>query len=171
MKKSKKWTCFLLIAIIIVGIILNLPLNKVLVLTDIKTNRAVLYVKVRQNDYFVISFTHSINKGQVYDYIMIDGDNLTIFKSEFDSFGAGMPETSGNGIVVRHNEKGKVEVSGIKNTLPSIRLAVGTVANHFLIFHDKKIMLAELVNPGDSLLLSVTSISFIDLWRGRFWDE
>lgn len=174
LKSMRKISILLIVTVavlLILAVFAMLPLHKVLVVTDIKKNQPVLYIKAQKDDYFIVSFTHSINKGQVYDYIRFNDNNLTIFKSVFDSFGAGMPETSVNGMVVSHNENGKVEVTGINNTLSSIRLAVGTVANHFLLFHDKKIMLADIVTPGDSVLFSIASVSYVDLWRGRFWHE
>ena len=41
---------------------------------------------------FIISYTHSVNKGRVHDYYRADGKNLILYRTDFVSYGAGMPE-------------------------------------------------------------------------------
>jgi len=69
------------------------PLYIVLAITATKQGRWFVRGNGRGEE-FVLSFIHSVNKRPVYDTLRIEGDHLLIVKSRYDSFGAGMPETS-----------------------------------------------------------------------------
>ena len=52
-------------------------------------NKKVFNIK---NKEFVILYTHSVNKGLVRDYYIIEDKNIVLSKTRFASYGAGIPE-------------------------------------------------------------------------------
>ncbi len=82
---------------------------------------------------FVISYTHSVNKGRVRDfYTVLDDGSLMLSKSRFGSYGAGMPEPedlAGQVFVVTDSY---LEMQQINQKMPGLYLAVGVIAGHAL---------------------------------------
>ena len=79
---------------------------------------------------FVISYTHSVNKGRVRDFYACGGNSLLLEKTDFVSYGAGMPEageTPGAGFSV--TESG-YELAGLDRRMDELLLAVGLTARH-----------------------------------------
>ncbi|HWQ60780.1 MAG TPA: DUF1850 domain-containing protein [Negativicutes bacterium] len=132
-----------------------------------KTNVPVLYVKVREGQEFSIAFTHSVNKRPVRDYIRVAGDHFLVVRSEYDAFGAGMPETSQGEMTVRLTPEGKLVLDNINRQLPEFTVFVGTVANHILHAAGREIPLADLAPPGSPLNLKITKASYFTLLRSR----
>jgi hypothetical protein len=143
------------------------PLVPVLTVTDAKTNVPVLYVKVHDGQEFSIAFTHSVNKRPVRDYIRVAGDQLVVVRSEYDAFGAGMPETSQGEMTVRLTPEGKLVLDNINRTLPEFAVFVGTVANHILYVADRQIPLTDLAPPQTPLKFRAAKASYFTLLRSR----
>lgn len=157
-----------LTGIVLCGLFLLVtPLVTVLTITDAKTNVPVLCVKVRDGQEFSLAFTHSVNKRPVRDYIRVVGEHLLVVKSEYDSFGAGMPETSQGEMTVRLTPERKLAFTNINRQLPEISVFVGTVANHILIAGDREIPLTDLAPPETPLTFKIDKISYITLMRTR----
>jgi hypothetical protein len=165
---TKKGKLLALAGIFFLGLFFLLyPLVSVLTVIDVKKNVPVLYVKAWDGQEFSLSFTHSVNKRPVRDFIRIAGDQLVVVRSEYDAFGAGMPETSQGEMTVRLTPEGKLVLDNINRTLPEITVFVGTVANHVLHVSGREIPLAELVPPGNPAKFKITKASYITLLRGR----
>lgn len=162
----RKLTIAVLI-LIFTSSLLCLPVFKVVKLADFKNNKPLLYMQISDGQEFIIKFTHSVNKRPVYDYIKIVADNFVILKSCYDSFGAGMPETTGNGgTIVLHND-GRIEFNNINRIQNEIRLFSGTVSDHHIIFKQHDIALKKLIKPGSSIKISVERISLWHKLTGR----
>jgi hypothetical protein len=79
---------------------------------------------------FVISYTHSVNKGRVHDFYACEGNALVLEKTVFASYGAGMPEaeeTPGSGFSVTDSG---YELVGLDRRTDELCLAVGLTARH-----------------------------------------
>lgn len=164
MRAVQKWA-FLFGCILVAAAVW--PLFPALVITDVKASRPVMYIPVHDGEEFVISFVHSVNKRPVYDHIRVNGQSLTIVKSRYDAFGAGMPETAVDGKTLTINHDGMLELSGVNYTLPEIKLFVGTVSQHALHIQNKRILLSSLVQPGEPLQFKVMKVSYLQMWKGR----
>jgi hypothetical protein len=151
--------------ILIVAVIGYLPWFTVLTLVDVKQDVAARYIRVRDGQQFVISFIHSVQKRPVYDHIQITGDKLAVVKSRFEAFGAGVPDTAGDGTITLSG--GMVEVSDINRQSPDITLFVGTVAQHSLHINNHAIRLADIVPPGNPLQIKIVRISLLTLLLNR----
>lgn len=143
------------------------PWFPVLTLTDARTNVPVLYVKVREGKEFSLAFIHSVNKRPVRDFIGVSGDRLVVLRSEYDAFGAGMPETSQGGMTVRLAPEGKLVLDNINRQLPEFTVFVGTIADHSLRVDGRDIALADLVPPGTPLKFKLVKASYFTLLKGR----
>jgi len=119
-----------------------------------------------EGEEFVLSFIHSVNRRPVDDTLRVEGDHLLIVKSRFDSFGAGMPETSAGTSTLQLDKDGWL-LWTVNRPVPEIRLFVGRVAKHTLKLKGREIALADLANPGASLLIKTSKISLYEIWKGR----
>ena len=111
---------------------------------------------------FVISYTHSVNKGRVHDHYSIDSaDNLVLNKTVFVSYGAGIPEPEETpGAIFTHTEDG-YEISNIDRSSKQFVMAVGIIANHSITVNEKEYFLTDYFEPQTSLILEIKRISFV----------
>jgi hypothetical protein len=142
------------------------PLYTVLAISATKQGRMVLCAEMAESEEFVLSFIHSVNKRPVYDTLRIEGDHLLIVKSRYDSFGAGMPETSTEDLKLQFDKEGWL-VWTVNRPVPEILLFVGRVANHSLNIKGLEIALADLAEPGTSLSIRTRKASRFEMWKGR----
>ena len=79
---------------ILFGIVmLTAPVISVLSISNRKTQSQRIFYSIKNLDDFVISYTHSVNKGRVHDYYSVGNNGVLILnQTEFVSYGAGIPE-------------------------------------------------------------------------------
>jgi hypothetical protein len=79
---------------------------------------------------FVISYTHSVNKGRVHDFYSCRGNSIVLDRTVFASYGAGIPEAAESpGASFSKTDSG-YEIAGIGRQLDGLLLAVGLAARH-----------------------------------------
>jgi hypothetical protein len=158
-------------SIIIAGIIgaglLFLPFITALEISDFKTQRKLLLVCMKSGEEFTISFIHSVNKRPVFDTLRVENDHLVIVRSRYDSFGAGMPESSTGEGTLAVAKDGWLEWT-VNRPVPDVTVRVGWTAEHTLHIRDRKIRLAELAKPGSAVTIRIQNINMIDLLKGGF---
>ena len=169
MKNTVKILFFLIIVSFLLFIFI--PKQNALIITKTKTNQIVRYFELNPADEFILIFTHSINKRPVYEYIKTHDEQMTIYKARYDAFGAGMPETAEDGLVITMKEKGIIELTNINRTIDEFSVFVGTVADHKIKLHGKEIPLNTIASPGESLTFKVQKTSYLNLWKGMFINE
>lgn len=131
------------------------------------TTGQVLYrVPLRSGEEFVLAFIHSVNRRPVFDTLRVVDDHLVIVGSRFDSFGAGMPESSGPDGTLSMAPDGWL-VYRVERPTPEFVVRVGRVAEHTLHFKGHSIGLAQLAQPGTALRFFVRKCSLVDLIRIR----
>jgi hypothetical protein len=146
--------------------LLFLPFITVLEISDFKTRERLLIVRMQEKEEFTLSFIHSVNRRPVYDTLRVENDHLVIVRSRYDSFGAGMPESSTGEGTLSIAKDGWL-VWTVNRPVPEITVRVGWTAEHTLQIRDHKIRLAELAEPGSALTLRVQNISMRDYLKGR----
>ena len=114
----------------------------------------------------MLSFLHSVNRRPVYDTLRAEDDRLVIVRSRFDSFGAGMPETSTQDGTLAVAEDGWLEWT-VNRPVSEVTLRVGRVADHTLKYKGQEIRLSDLAEPGSALTLRVRKLSWLDLMQSR----
>jgi len=145
---------------------LFLPFITTLEVSNFKTRERLLLVRMQAGEEFTISFIHSVNLRPVYDTLRVEGDHLVIVRSRYDSFGAGMPESSTGEGTLSIAKDGWLEWT-VNRPVPDVTVRVGWTAEHTLHIRDRKIRLAELAEPGSALTMRVRNISMIDYLKGR----
>lgn len=155
---------------ILFGIVmLTAPVISVLSISNRKTQSQRIFYSIKNLDDFVISYTHSVNKGMVHDYYSIDNNGVLILnQTEFVSYGAGIPEpeeTPGASFSVEGNT---YLIKNIDRKLEKLVMAVGVTANHTIRFDfagkeiGSEIPLKNYFEPQTSLVLKVKKVSILD---------
>jgi len=142
------------------------PFHSVLQITNVKTGRVLFCAKMAEGEEFILSFVHSVNQRPVYDTIRVEGTHFLIVKSRFDSFGAGMPDVSTEGMKLAFGKDGWLEWM-VNRPVPEVTFFVGWVAKHSLRLKEKDMALADLAEPGTLLALRIERASHYELGKGR----
>lgn len=114
-------------------------------------------------DAFVISYTHSVNKGRVKDYYRVIKNGfsyiLEMYKTQFFSYGAGIPEPEGNEVFTITDEF--IQISGMERKMDSLVMAVGVIAEHSIEFKSTVCNLKTYFDPQERIKISYKKISLI----------
>lgn len=109
---------------------------------------------------FIISYTHSVNRGRVRDYYIIKSKYIILSKTRFMSYGAGIPEPE-NRQKFRETED-YIEISDINRKIDNLYLFVGTIANHKIEIDEKKIELKEIFKPQENIKIEYKILSIFE---------
>ncbi len=123
-------------------------------------------------DGFVISYTHSVNKGRVRDFYHFGKDGqLVLAKTAFVSYGAGIPEpldVGGCASGVQFNaSSGQYEISGMEYEISRLVMANGVTAQHALEVGSSQFFLNDYFLPQTSLVFERRRVSFIQYFTTR----
>lgn len=120
-----------LILLLIAGGFFLLPAVSVLSISGRKNPDKVYYSAAACKEGFIISYTHSVNKGRVHDYYRFLPDkSLELYQTQFVSYGAGIPEAEETpGAFFTVTDDGYF-IENLNRNLPRLTMAVGIVANH-----------------------------------------
>ncbi|TXJ37897.1 DUF1850 domain-containing protein [Brachyspira aalborgi] len=109
---------------------------------------------------FIISYTHSVNRGRVIDYYIIKSKYIILSKTRFMSYGAGIPEPEKRQ-KFRETED-YIEISDINRKIDNLYLFVGTIANHKIEIDEKKIELKEIFKPQENIKIEYKILSIFE---------
>ncbi len=129
-------------------------------------DKGVLLAPIPSDKEFFIRFTHSVALTPVDEFFGVDNGVIALKSTVYHDFGAGLPHMAEPGQSMIF-EDGKIVISGFNLKIPVLYVRVGRIAKHALyipnIFSDsfEKISLDKFVKPGQSLALSVQSMSFL----------
>ena len=116
-----------------------------LVLSDADSGTVFARYRLQEGEPFSITFIHSVNKTPVTD--CYDADNsgeITLRKTIYYDFGAGVPFDLNEGETLSYAEDGAMVISGIDRVIPDFLIFVGTVSDHTLTLGDQEISLRDL---------------------------
>ena len=173
---SKK-ILFISIFILIFGAFFLVPVIPVLSITNRKAPNQKVYSIGGFKNGFIISYTHSVNKGRVKDYYTIKPDyTLLCDKSVFLSYGAGIPEPQDFPDAVFSVTSEGYTITNINRNLKKLTMAVGIIANHAITipksknavsnsqtdFSDsKEYFFTDFFEPQTSIILQIKRVSLI----------
>lgn len=109
---------------------------------------------------FVISYTHSVNRGRVRDYYIIKSKYIILSKTRFMSYGAGIPEPEKRQKFIETEDY--IEISDINRKIDNLYLFVGTIANHKIEIDEKKIELKEIFKPQENIKIEYKILSIFE---------
>ena len=149
---------------ILVGAALFVPSKTVLAIYNRKNPEQRIYSAQSYRNGFIISYTHSVNKGRIHDYYKCDPKNhkLVLNSTHFVSYGAGIPEpeeTPGAEFTVLD---GDYTISNINRAVPELVMAVGVIADHsFAVDKEdfEELPLKDFFEPQTSLIFEIKKVS------------
>lgn len=160
----------LLIFFTISILVFIVPFYPVLSIRNRKNPAEKIYLPWIKNG-FVVSYTHSVNKGRVHDYYKTLNGEFILYKTEFVSYGAGMPELeeTPGAVFYKDPENNTYTMEYTRPVGKSFLLAVGVIAEHSIASavnfssSEKEFFLKDFFNPKTSLIFEVKRIPFIQL--------
>lgn len=164
-KQSKLHLPLLSACFIILIFFACIPCIKVVSIADRKNFAENIY-SIPALEGFVISYTHSVNKGRIHDYYeCCSGKSKNAFilkKSEFVSYGAGIPEPEEtDGCTFIATDTGYV-LDGLNKELDSFLLAVGVIAEHSITIGGNEYFLKNFFPVQTSLIFSIKKVTVLD---------
>lgn len=140
---------------------ITIPIFPRLVLKSVKDNNKYIYHLEKKE--FIISYTHSVNKGRVRDYYIIDenGNIIILDKTTFVSYGAGIAEPENNENIIIKDDN--IEINNINRIIKDFYLFVGIIAEHSITIDDNEIMLKSLFKPQTNINIKYRNVSLIEL--------
>lgn len=179
MNKKNMFFSTLIVLLFIGGVILFAPSKTVLSISSRKNPKLRVYSSEARTYGFIISYTHSVNKGRIHDFYKCnETDNKFVLKcTHFVSYGAGIPEPEeipGASFIARDN---CYIITNINRELPELVMAVGVIADHtFAVARPEyksdcendfenikgEVLLADYFPPQTSLIFKVEKVSIAE---------
>lgn len=162
-KKALLFISFLILA----GVLMLIPAKPVLVISDREDSTNCYYSASGYRNGFIISYTHSVNKGRVHDFYRNAKDNeLELYQTQFVSYGAGIPEPEETAGAVFSAEDNCYTISNLHRVLPRLNMAVGLVANHSINIGNTEIPLTDFFPAQTGITLQFKRVNLADyIWR------
>lgn len=176
MKSRTRFGISLLITLTLIAGILFVPSVKVLCIEEAKNPSKKIYSKSGACG-FCISYTHSVNKGRVHDYYIHDGNELILYKTEFVSYGAGMPELEENpdAAFYADEERNTYTMEYSRKVGKSFLMAVGVIADHSISFnpdYENEFFLKVFFEPQTRLKIYIKRIPMINIIAEKnIWEK
>ncbi len=165
MKLKNKIFLYLTAILIIAGCILCLPAIKVLSVSGRKRPDLRFYSAAACKEGFIISYTHSVNKGRVHDYYRATKKgSLQLYKTQFVSYGAGIPEPEETPGAVFTVTKDGYFIENIEREVPRLLMAVGIIANHSISVGQDlstEYFLTDYFPPQTGIILEIKRVSLL----------
>lgn len=119
-----------------------------------------LFWTTEQN--FTLKWIHSVEKEEWVEFYEIKDESLFLSKTEFKTFGAGVPSTPIDSEQV--TLKDGYVVMEINRSFPYLQLVVSKNVKSTLIIDEKEILLYELAGDYDAVTFSVQKMSLWDMF-------
>ena len=166
---SKRFFAVLVLFILLGGISFA-PVIHVIAVFNRKNPSQRFYSAEGCRNGFIISYTHSVNKGRVKDFYKIykeqNIEKLLCYKTVFLSYGAGIPEPQEMPDAVFSVTDSGYEISNINRAVEKLVMAVGIIANHAIAFSTKKdskeCFFTDFFEAQTSIVLQIKRISLIE---------
>jgi len=172
MFKKRSFLFLILLILLSAALFLFLPVFNVLSIQSRNLKSQCFYSGRGYSKGFIISYSHSVNKGRVHDfYKKTEDKKLELYKTTFVSYGAGIPEpeeTPGASFSVEGN---CYSIENLHRIVPRLVMAVGLIANHSILFEtdfkdgQNELMLTDFFAPQTSIILEYKKVSFYKYLR------
>lgn len=172
----KRKFSILILIILFAGVIFFTPAIPVLAVSNRKNPKQCFYSYAGYKTGFVISYTHSVNKGRVHDfYAVTENNKLLLDRTIFVSYGAGIPEpeeTPGAKFMVLENG---YEISNLNRIVPRLMMAVGIVADHGLTLFQHgeafEYPFTDYFAPQTSIILEIKRVNLAEYIKKHMEDS
>lgn len=121
----------------------NIKKQKILIIHDVDAKRESV-IDVCSNE-FTLFFIHSVQKTPVYEFFKIQKDNtLSLVKTEYSSYGIGLPYTDEGG---NFEIKGNKFILELERNFDKIPIRVSPIPKHAIIVNNKTYPLLKFTEP------------------------
>lgn len=133
--KQKMQIGLIALSVLIIGfVVITFPFFDKLVL-ETKDGKLLKSYNLYENDYFEITFRHSVNKGLITERYQLDRQDGTIFLKYgwFENYGAGMMDTiEPNMKMTQDGDRLRIEFT--QNKIENVKFASAGIANHIFTY-------------------------------------
>lgn len=131
--------------------------NRKLTFYDTKINKKITCIDINKNSTFSISFIHSVNKTNITDYYYFDkNNNIILDKTNYKSFGAGVPTEINNNESFKKENDGSYTIENINKNLGTITLYLSDLYEHTLkINEDKEYHLWNIIGKKEIIEIKI----------------
>lgn len=144
-----------IIAIVVMAVVilfLLLPSGMSLIVRD-KAGHVYFEESVEPGDIVALEFTHSVEKVQVVDTLLVAADGtLLLTNTTYGSLGAGLPSDASYNITI---ENGNFTIKNINETFNGVNFITGAIPRHYLGINGKKYPIYTTVPDGKPLFLYI----------------
>ncbi|MFP4021382.1 MAG: DUF1850 domain-containing protein [Halanaerobium sp.] len=167
MLKNKNFKFFLLISFILI-IVFSLSVFKVNVLQiiDHRADKIIWEENINNGDQFKIKYLHSVARTPVIEFFEIKDGKILLTKTEYQSYGAGLPTSNRQGDYVVEDDK--FIIKNIDQLLPEIMLRVSDYAEHEFIFKEENYKMYKNIKTETLVQIKTEKISYFTFILRRF---
>lgn len=150
-RKSCIYLSFFSLLVIILFLFFHLKTIYFLEINDL-TNKKIYSYKL-DNEYFSLGYTHSVMKTEIEEFFKVENENIKLVKTEYSSFGVGLPFLPEEGKLEIKNDK---MILNINKNFKNINMAIFPIAKHYLRLNNKKYRLSEDILGDKPTKISIT---------------
>ena len=158
---NKRKNIFFTAIIAIVVAVFFAPIVRCLSISNRK-NASERYLSRNALSGFVISYTHSVNKGRVHDFYECRKNMLVLTETHFVNYGAGMSEAAETADAFFEVLDDGYAIKNLERKLKKMTMAVSVVAEHSILIHNTELFLKSLFLPQTSLVFEIKRVSMIE---------
>ncbi|WP_319372082.1 DUF1850 domain-containing protein [uncultured Ilyobacter sp.] len=146
-----------ILLLILLSLYTTLLLKKILIIKDLSKDSIIFIEEVNPGNEFTIKWMHSVELQPWEEIFKIDSEyNITLDRTRFKSFGAGVPDSEGNKTEIKN---GYVIFSGIDRKIPDLRYGISDFAKHTFSFKNKELNLYKIVEDGNAIKIAIVEMS------------
>lgn len=146
--------------------LLFFPAGFALCLSEYDRPSRMFVAPVAPGQSFTVSYTHSVNRGRIFDEFDIMGDRtLRLTRTRFVSWGAGMSDPSEGGFLEKTADG--YQMNWENREFRSFLLSVALLGDHRIEMADGVSVLADLFAPQTRVLIECRAVSVFDRIRSR----
>lgn len=111
--------------------------NKKLILYNYNSSNEIASFPLKNDDYFYIKFTHSVNMSPVIDYYKFNAKNeIFVYKTIYYNYGAGVETELENDETISYGTDGSMIIENINKKIDPLAYYLSDIYDHKLSIND-----------------------------------
>lgn len=124
-------------------------------LTDGHSGAEYARYDVSDGSEFSVAFIHSVNKSEVKEGYVIQGEEIYLETCLYSAFGAGVATELEGDQTLTYTDSGEMLIGNIHTLMPNLAYIVGTVSDHVLEVNGQEISLRDLCGRNNLVRFQV----------------
>lgn len=148
---------FIMLSISMVIIFLVWPVKGLGLSTE---EEFLFFIPEKNFEEFAIIYDHSVMRTEVKDVFTLDGGEILLLRTEYQSFGAGLPTEAFESF---EKVDGRYINQGIHRRIPQIRMRTGRTTEHRLIYNEEsEIYFDEFLEKGALIVIEEKTMTTLE---------